>query len=184
MTTIYIVRHGETNWNLEGRFQGIEDIELNNTGRQQALNCTSYLKNFDCNVIVSSPLLRAKETAEIIARELGISNVEIMNELKEKDFGSASGLLWKEIDKTFPNGIPDAEPKEYTTTRSMEALKIIDEKYNNKNVIVVTHGGIINTIFNFINDCKNTERLKNTSITIIKGSKYDWNIELFNYSQW
>lgn len=187
MTTICIIRHGETNWNNQWRFQGRADIELNKTGRQQALTCIGYLKKKSWDVIISSPLVRAKETAEIIGNQIGIEQVEIMDEFIEKDLGSATGLLPDERKKRFPDGIiPDAEPREYTRARSMEALKIIDNKYTDKNIIVVTHAGIINEIMCVLTDFKfdiTKEKIKNCGITILKGNEDKWNIELFNAIQ-
>lgn len=184
MTTICIIRHGETNWNNQWRFQGRENIELNETGRKQAFACVNYLKKEVWDIIISSPLIRAKETAKIIANKIGIKNVEIMNEFIEKDLGSATGLFPSERKKKFPDGIiPDAEPREYTRARAMEALKIIDNKYKDKNIIVVTHAGIINEIMSVLTDFKfdiTKERIENGGITILKGNEGKWYIELFN----
>lgn len=185
MTTLCIIRHGITDWNLEGRFQGIEDIELNEVGKQQALDCTNYLKNFKWDAIVSSPLSRTKETARIIGNQIGINNIDIIDELIERDFGSAAGLLPQEREKKFPDGIiKDAETKEHTRLRGMEALKIIDNKYFNKSVIVITHGGIIRAILDALEypDFFPKVIIKNAGITILKGHDYSWNVELFNYS--
>lgn len=185
MTTLCIIRHGETDWNTEGRFQGIEDIKLNEAGKKQALDCAKYLNIGKWNAIITSPLIRAKETADIISKAIGIEKVEVMNELIERDLGSASGLLPKERNERFPdNKIPDAEPREAIKERVTKALNDIDSKYKDQNVIVITHGGVINSIMLKLTDNEfdiNQLKIKNGSITILKGHKYDWDIELFNY---
>ena len=63
---IYVVRHGQTNWNVKGKIQGKSDIELNEKGIEQAKELKELIKNYDINLIISSPLKRAKQTAEII----------------------------------------------------------------------------------------------------------------------
>lgn len=187
MTTLCIIRHGETDWNNEGRFQGIEEVPLNSNGRKQALSCVKYLKNFEWDAIVTSPLGRAKETASIIANNLGFKTVKVIPELIERDFGRAAGLLPYERKKMFPDELFEgAETKEATRKRSMEALKIIDNMYKDKRVIVVTHGGIINSIMNVLTNSEFSTkaiRIKNASLTILKGSQYSWDIELFNHTE-
>lgn len=184
MTTLCIVRHGETDWNTEGRFQGIEEIRLNEKGRQQAVDCTRYLKKFNWDVIVTSPLSRAIETANIISKEIGVQEVTVITGLIERDFGSAAGLLPEDRKNKFKDGIiPDAEPKEQTKKRSMDTLKLIDELYTDKNIIVITHGGIINSIMNVLEPDFDFKKIKiqNASITILNGSEYNWEVGLFNY---
>lgn len=185
MTTLCIIRHGETDWNIDGRFQGLEEIELNETGKKQSLECTKYLKNFKWDLIVTSPLKRAMQTADIISKQLNIKKIDVLQGLIERDFGSASGLLPEEREKRFPTGeIPDAETKEHTTKRSMDTLKLIDDTYTNKNVIVVTHGGVIKSIIGFVNSKEFDsvkEKIKNASITVLKGRGYEWKVKIFNY---
>ena len=75
--TILLIRHGQTNWNLESKLQGREDIPLNETGRSQAKTCAQYLSDQTWHTIYTSPLSRAKETAQIISKELNHPPVEI-----------------------------------------------------------------------------------------------------------
>ena len=72
---IYLIRHGETDWNLEGKLQGREDIPLNDNGIQQAIICGQAFKGRKIKAILTSPLIRAKRTAEIIAEMSGIKKV-------------------------------------------------------------------------------------------------------------
>ncbi len=185
MTTLYIVRHGETDWNTQGKFQGLEDIPLNETGRKQALLSTKYLNKQNCDVIVSSPLSRAKDTAEIIGKNIGIEKIEIVKDFIERDLGSASGLLPEERKKRFPDGfIADAEPKLELRKRVFKAMADLHNKYTNKKIIVVTHGGIINSIMQKLTDEKfnpNETKIFNGSVTVLRGNGIDWKLELFNY---
>jgi uncharacterized phosphatase len=187
MTKVCIVRHGETDWNAQGKFQGLEDIKLNDSGRKQALNSSHYLKKHNWDAIISSPLSRATETAEIIGEVVGLEQVDIMQEFIERDLGSASGLLPAERKRRFPNGhIPDAEPREILEQRIVIALKLLEDKYNNKNVIVVTHGGVINSIMLKITKGEfkpEKTPIKNGSVTILKLNNYIWELELFNYTE-
>ena len=187
MTKVCIVRHGETDWNALGKFQGLEDIELNDSGRRQALNSSQYLKKHNWDAIISSPLSRARQTAEIIGGVVGLTQVDIMQEFIERDLGSASGLLPAERKRRFPNGhIPDAEPRPVLEARITNALKNVEDQYNNKNVIVVTHGGIINSIMLKLTKGEfnpETTPIKNGSVTILNLNNYVWDLELFNYTE-
>src|ERR1035437_4138349 len=122
LTTICIIRHGETDWNLSGKLQGHEDIELNNLGREQAIQLAQYFKAEPWDVIVSSPLKRAYETAQIIASHVSVSTVHVVDEIIERSYGSASGLTPEERRSRFPNGIPDQEDFEHLRQRAMSSL--------------------------------------------------------------
>lgn len=97
---IYIIRHGETEWNKLGKGQGQEaDIELNDTGKTQATNTGKYFKKFrmndkDFDCMISSPMIRCKQTSEMIANEIGINEKDIIlnDEIKEVKKGNMSGL--------------------------------------------------------------------------------------------
>src|SRR5512145_1907871 len=120
MTTICIIRHGETDWNSSGRLQGCEDIELNELGRLQAARLAAYLSKQKWDVIISSPLKRAYETARIIASHLSLPEIEQMEGLRERDYGAASGLLPDERHNRFPDGIiPGQEEFEHLRERAI-----------------------------------------------------------------
>lgn len=184
MTTLYLVRHGETDWNSQGRFQGRAEIELNEKGKKQAAECTKYLKNFSFDAILTSPLSRAVQTANIISKEMGIKEVTIITGLIEKDMGEATGLSSEERKSRFKDGIiPKAETREQIKKRVFDTLNLIDELYTDKNLIVVTHGGIIKFIMDILEpdfSCKEVI-IQNGSITILKGNGYNWKVDLFNY---
>src|SRR5205807_6477394 len=95
MTTLLLVRHGETDWNRDGRWQGHSDTRLNERGREQARELAGQIDGVD--VIYSSDLARARETAEILAAELGIE-VHVDQRLRERGFGAWEGLTSTEIE--------------------------------------------------------------------------------------
>ena len=88
---ILLIRHGQTSWNIEGRLQGSTDIPLNKEGILQAELCAQFLKTVNLTTLISSPLSRAKQTAEIIAGACHLPIVE-MDAFREKSFGDAEGL--------------------------------------------------------------------------------------------
>src|SRR5690625_4520736 len=104
MTKIYLVRHGETDWNIKGIIQGQTNIPLNKTGEIQARECGEYFKNKPVDAIISSPLMRAKKTTQLINQTL---NLPIIYEdrLKERYFGIAEGKSNIELIKKFPHQV-------------------------------------------------------------------------------
>ncbi len=99
MSTLWLVRHGETNWNVEGRFQGSSDQPLNERGEQQAASLASHLENMTFAGIYCSDLIRVQRTAEL-ALNGNNESVVLDARLQEFDFGSWEGLNWEEIKKT------------------------------------------------------------------------------------
>ena len=148
MTHLVLVRHGQTDWNLESRIQGSSDIPLNETGRRQARDAGSLLAGESWDAIVSSPLSRAFETAEIIAAEVGISAVLTDSALRERAYGAAEGLTGLEVDERFPAGahVPGRESREEVVARVRPALVRIAEERPGQSVLVVSHGGVIGSL--------------------------------------
>jgi uncharacterized phosphatase len=124
MTLLYLVRHGETDWNLARRVQGSTDIPLNATGRAQARATGRLLSTRSWDVIIASPLSRAFETATIIASELGVGPVTPNASFMERQYGEAEGLDHDEIDARFPGTtpVPGRESREAVTARVLPAL--------------------------------------------------------------
>jgi len=182
-TTICIIRHGETEWNKSGRLQGSEDIELNDLGRGQAIQIARYFENEPWDVVVSSPLKRAFETAQIIALRLVIPKVYVVDELKERSYGSASGLLPEERHNRFPDGIPDQEDFEHLRERAMLGLTQITNNFKGKRILAVSHGGLTNSILYTLSGGEFGSfktRLKNGCINKINLRNNNWSIEFYN----
>ncbi len=183
LTTICIIRHGETDWNSQGRLQGHEDTELNEFGREQAIQLAQYFKAEPWDVIVSSPLKRAHATAQIISAQLLIPNIHIVDEIIERSYGSASGLTHEERRSRFPEGIPDQEDFEHLRQRAMSGLTKIADDFKGKRIIVVSHGGLINSILYTLSggECGSFKtRLQNGCINKITLQNNNWAVEFYN----
>lgn len=151
---MFLVRHGETIWNQELRYQGITDVPLNATGREQSLQVARRLKKESIQAVYSSDLSRARETAEIIAGFLGVP-LYLHAGLREVNYGFWEGLRLEEINKLFPgsrerwlsdpwnNPPPGGESMLEVRSRVLAALREIRERYPQGAVAVVTHGGVI-----------------------------------------
>ncbi|WP_455718813.1 histidine phosphatase family protein [Anaerosporobacter sp.] len=192
---IYLVRHGETDWNIERRFQGIEDIPLNDTGRKQARDCGQALTSFSFAAIYASPLQRAYETANIIADLLNVyhkannTNDPLFtviedSRLIERDFGKVSGLLPEERNALLESGEDtNMEAFEHLTKRIMAAMKEYQEKHREQNVLVITHGGVINAILHVLSKGEigtGKTLVANTSIAILDDQEGNLKIKAYN----
>jgi len=148
MGRILFVRHGQSEWNAEGRWQGQADIPLTDLGRKQAFAATKSLGTFD--VIAASPLLRAAETAYIFSNELGIGPIIPVPELVERSAGEWSGLTRDDIAREWPGYLDeDKRPPNYEDDDSLWARVevglgvIFDMLGPNDEALVVAHGGLI-----------------------------------------
>ena len=137
MTTLLLVRHGETDWNAEGRLQGHTDRPLSDYGRRQARRLAEELEGEELEAIYSSDLARAHETAEIVGERLGLP-IALEPDLREKDWGTWEGLDAVERDRVEFVG----ESTEAHQERMLRALRRISERHpGDGRVLVVTHGG-------------------------------------------
>lgn len=147
MTTMLLARHGQSEWNAAGRWQGQADPTLTDLGRRQARSACERLGSVD--VIVSSPLQRALETARIISNGLGVGPVVVDVDLVERDAGEWSGLTRAEIEATWPGYLgerrrpPGFETDESVLRRAHAALARIEEEYRGADVLILTHGGLV-----------------------------------------
>lgn len=141
MALLRLVRHGQTSWNERGIIQGHIDVPLDETGRNQSYIAARDLRGIEYAAVVSSPLARALETADIIARSLGIVRVETNPAVIEQTLGSADGRLWAELDGLRESGsIVGTETHLMLQKRAISALTLIGEKFQDETVIVVSHG--------------------------------------------
>lgn len=145
---LYLVRHGETDWNNQRRIQGTTDIPLNDTGRQQAARTGRLLARRDWDAVISSPLSRARETASIIAAELGLPEPTTDDRLVERNYGEAEGLDFAEMQRLFPEdaAVPGREKRSAVAARAIEALMDIAHSHADESVVVVSHGGLIRSV--------------------------------------
>jgi probable phosphoglycerate mutase len=154
VTRILLARHGETDWNRVGRWQGHADPPLNDAGRSQAGELAERLAGDGIAAIYSSDLARASETARVVADRLGLGVVEDPR-LREIDVGSWSGLTRAEVEQRFPEGYArwlggeighDGETREQLTSRVVAAVETIAAEHPDRTILVVTHGGTIRAL--------------------------------------
>jgi probable phosphoglycerate mutase len=145
---LYLVRHGETDWNRARRIQGLTDIPLNDVGREQARATGRLLARRRWHGVVSSPLARAAETARIISSELRLPEPQIMPELVERNYGEAEGLTGQQLQEQFPDDaeVSGRESRPAVAARAIPALVELAERNPGRSFIVVSHGGVIRTV--------------------------------------
>lgn len=159
MTRILLVRHGESEWNAAGRWQGQADPPLSDQGRAQAVSAAASIGSVDA--VVTSDLERAAHTGTIIARNLGVDHVATDPGLRERDAGQLSGLTRAQIYERFPGLLPDDpggfkpgpdgdpewpegwEHDDHLWPRVEVALQAIGQLVPHGDVLVVTHGGVM-----------------------------------------
>jgi probable phosphoglycerate mutase len=145
-TTILLARHGETDWNREGRFQGHADPPLNGLGRRQAGELATRLAATPFDAVYSSDLARARETAEILAASHGVP-VVVDPGLREVDVGSWSGLTRAEIAERFPGADHhDGETREQHLARVLAAVERIARDHPGERILIVSHGGSLRAL--------------------------------------
>ncbi len=159
MTRLLLIRHGESVWNADGRWQGQADPPLTDRGRQQAADAASSIGHVDA--VVTSDLARAAETGAIIARLLGVDHLATDPGLRERDAGPLSGRTRAEIFVEHPGLLPDdpagfapgddGEPRwpegweldDHLWARVEVSLRAIGQLVPDGDVLVVTHGGVM-----------------------------------------
>ena len=147
-----LVRHGQSTWNAEGRWQGWADPPLSELGAAQARAAAEHLH--DARVIVASDLARARETAEILAKGAGVGDVETFRGLRERGAGDWTGLTRAEITQRWPNAFssdertepPGAEPMPTLLGRVVATIHRIAARADGGAVVAVTHGGVIRSL--------------------------------------
>lgn len=159
LTTIYIVRHGETEWNKTGLLQGHADSPLTTLGKEQAELIAKELRRVRFDEVFASDLLRAKRTAEIIALEFKLT-VKTTQALREQHFGSFAGKPHHEYNQAVQRLLkqykrvtqkqlsrlkvtPDAESQEEAISRFITFLREASVGFSGKTILVVTHGGVM-----------------------------------------
>jgi len=159
VTTVILVRHGETDWNRERRIQGGTDIPLNETGRLQARNAGKALRDQlegVSPIVVSSDLSRARETSALIAHELAVPLGRAYPELRERAYGEAEGLETSEFyarwGDWYTADVPGAESRADLRERALTSLRRVVGDARRENapasptVVVVSHGALIREV--------------------------------------
>lgn len=161
-TTFYLVRHGQTEWNVERRIQGHKDSYLTEEGKIQASQVAETLKDVHFDAVYSSDLIRAKDTAEIIVQRKNLA-VKTTQALREKSQGRLEGRLSREVreelkelwdiydrlsdeEKMAYKAVPDAESLDEVMSRFLTFMRETAVAYPGKTVLLVTHGGVMRTL--------------------------------------
>ncbi|TWT25928.1 histidine phosphatase family protein [Planomicrobium sp. CPCC 101110] len=182
MTRICLVRHGETDWNAQGRLQGSMDIPLNANGILQAEACSEHLKETSWDFVITSPLQRAKNTAEIINGKLGVPLI-VMEEFMERHFGDAEGMTLHDRRAIFPDKkYPNQEPLELFKQRLMFGIKKIEQQFPDSRILLVAHGAVIDLILSaFSLEAKpGYTSLENGCISHIHFGEQGWQVKGIN----
>ncbi|WP_163100009.1 histidine phosphatase family protein [Peribacillus alkalitolerans] len=186
MTTIGLIRHGITEWNTLGKAQGLSDIPLNEIGKQQALALANRLSLEDkWDMIVTSNLSRAIETAEIISSKLDVSITHIDERIREINYGDIVGTTEQErIEKWGSNWSElnlGMEKHEDVARRGIEFIREISLTYPEKRVLLVSHGSLIGlTLEHLLPERFQMTLINNTSVTILENIENKWECTLFN----
>lgn len=182
LTTFALVRHGQTDWNAQRRLQGSTDIPLNDVGRGQASDAVAVLSGQQWDAIVSSPLGRAAETANLIADGLGLSVARHIPELTERSFGPAEGLqAGPELDALrIPGGFRGAESEDEAASRGLAALETLAEEFRGRRVLVVAHGTLIRVSLSRAIG-RTLDSVENAVLNLAHHHAVDgWQLEYFN----
>jgi broad specificity phosphatase PhoE len=179
-TILGLLRHGQTDWNIDLRLQGSTDIPLNETGKEQARQAALALNPEDWDLIIASPLSRARDTAEIIAQELSM-NVGIVPELIERSFGAAEGLDHASWRKLYESHLPieGLESLEDLRLRTYLLLDLIANEYSGQRVLAVSHGAFIRKVLTIVTNGelpRDGERLSNASLNRFMHQDNLWTI--------
>lgn len=186
------VRHGQTEWNVEGRAQGHLDSVLTPQGRAQALAVGQRLKEMDVSRLYSSDLGRARQTAEIIAGQTG-HEVTTDSRLREKAMGIFEGLTRAEMEEKYleevtlyfsrdPDYIaPDGESERQFFARNAACFEELSASHCGETILVVTHGGVLKNLFYFVIDLSlespRRHSLLNSSLNTVIRDNGEWRIE-------
>ncbi|MEA4816499.1 MAG: histidine phosphatase family protein [Lachnospiraceae bacterium] len=182
MTKIYFVRHGETAWNIEARYQGITDIPLSEKGVAQSKLLSERFKKINLDKIYASPLSRAIATANAVAKPKNM-NIELLDEFIEINFGEWEGKTIHELQSEYGETYMDFFNNPYATPfpgdgsfdivekRVCNGIKKIILENDDKNIMVVSHGGVLRLmVINILGLPKTMYKklwLDNTSVTVI-----------------
>ncbi|MCW3464433.1 histidine phosphatase family protein [Chitinophaga nivalis] len=184
MTQIAIIRHGTTAWNKAGKLQGHSDIPLDEEGKLQAARLGQRLTAETWDLLYSSHLLRARQTAAIIAAETGIPEVIQDNRLGEAGGGLIEGTTeeervkqWGEAWKTMDLGM---ESNEAIRSRGLAFIHELLAENAGKNILLVSHGSFIRQLLSVLVPDMPVTAMKNTSVTRLQFDQDTWNCALFN----
>lgn len=189
MANIYLVRHGETAWNVKQKIQGHSDIPLNEKGEKQAELLGERFKEQRISAVYASDLLRAKKTAEAVARHHDVA-VQTFFDLRERCFGELEGKFSQDV-FSDPRVERAAVFQQASGVESMEQLKQrmqlrlewIAREHDAEDVLVVSHGGAINAFLSVVSNGEvgaGVTKLYNTAVSLLSKREGQWQIDYVN----
>lgn len=171
---LYLIRHGETDWNKQHKIQGCEDIPLNEEGRVQVARVADSVLAYDPEIIWTSPLSRARESGAIIADRCGVQSIRVLDGLTERDFGESGGMTFDYRREHYPDeeNIPGQEPFINLQKRALAALDHIVTISTAQSVLIVSHGAFIDSVLRHFTNTPwqglSSIKLKNCSVSFLE----------------
>lgn len=180
-TLFGLFRHGQTDWNINFLLQGVTDIPMNQTGIEQVKLAAQAIKRDDWDLILTSPLGRARQTAEIIYDQVGFDEVLEEQLLIERSFGEAEGLSHEQWKQKYSNldEIPGGESRTQLAIRSGVLLDNVSKQFAGKRVLAVSHGALIRTLIAIASQDelpREGERLGNASLNVVAHEEGSWRV--------
>lgn len=193
-TRVIVIRHGETEWNKTGKWQGHEDSPLTDNGLEQAHAAAKQLQRYPVNAIYSSDLGRAMQTARIIATP---HNLEVQSDsrIRERRLGIFQGLTLQEMKQRYPvetkrhqsedstYSLPGGESKQQQFDRCVCCFNELAENHPQQTIAIVTHGGVVNCLFKYVMglplEKPRNYILFNTAINIFSYTDGEWGLHTF-----
>ena len=193
-TRLIIIRHGETEWNLEGRIQGHMDSPLTESGRAQAEAIAGRLQTVEVNALYSSDLGRAYTTAQFVSHKTG-QNILTDKRLRELHLGKFEGLTEEEVQKRFPEEYvylknaepsyiyPGGESKEQFSLRVITCLEELMGKHQGEQIVVITHGGALSRLIRYTLGMpvvgSNGYKICNAALNVFSYENKRWQLEIW-----
>ncbi|MCS6845218.1 MAG: histidine phosphatase family protein [Caldilineales bacterium] len=195
-TTLLLLRHGETEWNLTGRWQGqAADTPLTDLGRQQARIVAQRLRSYPIQAIYSSDLARAFETAQIVGEALGLAPIPEPG-LRESDIGAWMGLTWEEIVARFPDEVAamlagqdvrrgGGESFTELQARLGATAERIVARHPGQTVLLVSHGAALRSLVAHVLGASLSQMHRlaiggNTALSVVEAGPYGWYLVTYN----
>jgi len=197
VTRVIAVRHGQTEWNVQARIQGQGDSELTAEGVGQARSLAERLAKEPFDVLVSSDLGRAAQTARVIGARCS-KPVVLDARLRERHFGAGEGMTYEEVDRAYPGAfarirnvdpdfvIPGGESRRQFHERVRGAFDALAQAHEGRTIVVVTHGGVLATFFRHVHgialDVAHPISITNAAYNVLRHEGERWTVETWSDS--
>lgn len=179
-----LFRHGATSWNTEGRLQGLTDTELSESGRLQVERAASHLKHHGWDMILSSPLIRARDSAAILASVLNLPEPLVSDVITERSFGIGEGMNYPQWFELQASGKPiEGAETDIEVDVRVERFLALASELRGSRILVVSHGGFIRRVLRKVtNDLipPAESRLENASLQRLVQGDTSWSLSEWN----